>query len=214
MNCQYCDKFCSNAGSLMIHERSCKSNPNKIRGINRFVYAKANGLERPKATNQFIKAKDDNVILKVSNDTKAKMRNSHTGLSISSETKWKISESRKRFLDVNPSMIPWKMNHHYNGPSYAERYFYKVFDLMRLNYKKEVIISRYHLDILLNDKICIEIDGEQHYKNNELNPRDIKRTEYLNSLGYEVKRIRWSLYMKMNKDEKKEFIKNIIADKT
>lgn len=57
--CQYCNKTSKNENSHRNHERCCPSNPNRNykngmlgkKGSNQFLYAEANGLEKPKAWN-------------------------------------------------------------------------------------------------------------------------------------------------------------------
>ena len=57
--------------------------------------------------------------------------------------------------------------------------------------------------------VHIEVDGEQHYTNKGLE-HDKIRTDRLMQCGWKlVKRIRWSQFQKLNKDERKQFINEV-----
>ena len=80
--------------------------------------------------------------------------------------------------------------------SYAEKFWKLVLDNNRINYQHDFVVHKpkgekgvYRLDFLI-DNFDIEVDGEQHYKKS-INEKDVRRDEYLKSLGYIVYRIKW-----------------------
>ena len=101
----------------------------------------------------------------------------------SEESKNKCSYSMKKFLELNPDMVPYVRNHS-SKASYPEMYFNELFNKenINLNYHKQ--IGSYQLDFYNEEKLIdIEIDGEQHYVDSKMPEHDKKRTEYLESLG-------------------------------
>jgi len=58
-------------------------------------------------------------------------------------------------------------------------------------------------------KINIEIDGDQHYYDNKIVESDIRRNKYLESLGWDIIRIRWSEYKKMDNETKIKYLNEI-----
>jgi very-short-patch-repair endonuclease len=127
-------------------------------------------------------------------------------------TKKKISKIRKEYLAANPDKVPYLLNHS-SRCSYPEQYFIEVFKQYNLNVKKSYRVGTYELDFALIDiKVDIEIDGEQHYVDKRIVEHDKKRTKFLTDLGWKTKRIRWSEYQRLNFEEKKKFIEEFIAN--
>lgn len=129
---------------------------------------------------------------------------------LSEKTKKKISESRKKYLIKNPDKVPYKLNHYSKGSSYPENYFNYIFKKYNLEFIKELPISYYSLDFAFNGKINVEIDGEQHYLDKRILNSNGNRDIFLQNLGWETIRIRWSYYQKLSKKEKQIFIEKLI----
>ena len=128
---------------------------------------------------------------------------------LSEETKKKISESRKKYLFENPDKVPYKLNHS-SKESYPEKYFTEVFKNEGIEVIKSFYIGLYELDFcILDKKIDIEIDGSQHYLDKKIVESDKRRNEFLEDDGWDIIRINWSEYQKLNFDEKKEYITNL-----
>jgi len=71
-------------------------------------------------------------------------------------------------------------------------------------------VGSYELDFCIPDKkIDIEIDGDQHYLDENIVKHDIKRNEYLNKNGWTIFRVRWSEYKKMNYNERRNYISEL-----
>jgi very-short-patch-repair endonuclease len=161
---------------------------------NQYTKAKELGLPKPEITEESRKKRSD------ANKNRPPM---------TEETKKKISESRIKFLHENPHMVPYKLNHYSKGRSYAEEYWKAVLDSNNLVYDEQYQIGPYQLDFAFVDaKIDLEIDGDQHHLDPRVVKSDIRRNEYLESLGWEIIRVKWSDYQKL--DDKKTFVDGIM----
>ena len=204
--CHFCGRETTNPGANKAHENKCPSNPNPAtyksgrkpghKGTNQYMKAEKLGLNKPKT----------------SLETKNKLRQANIGKKHTQETKDKISRARLKYLSENPDKVPYKLNHYSKGPSYPERYWKKIFDKARLNYVEQYQIHTYQLDFaLVEEKIDIEIDGDQHYLDERIIKSDKRRNQYLENLGWTVIRIKWSDYKKLvDKQDRKDYVYYII----
>jgi len=125
------------------------------------------------------------------------------------ETRKKISEIRKKYLKENPDKVPYLLNHS-RKESYPEKYFTEVFQNEEIEVVKSFHIGLYELDFCIPDKkIDIEIDGSQHYCDEKIVESDKRRNKFLEDDGWDVIRINWSEYQKLNFDEKNKYILNL-----
>lgn len=128
---------------------------------------------------------------------------------LTQETKDKISKARKEYLKNNPDKVPYLLNHSKNE-SYPEKYFTELFEKEGIKLDKKVRVGLYELDFSVpTKKIDIEIDGSQHYLDEKIVKSDIRRTKFLEENGWDVIRINWSSYQKLNFNEKSQYIFNI-----
>lgn len=128
---------------------------------------------------------------------------------LSEETKKRISESRKKYLLENPDKVPYKINHS-RKESYPEKYFTELFKNEGIEVTKSFYIGIYELDFcILDKKIDIEVDGSQHYLDKKIVESDKRRNKFLEDNGWNIIRINWSEYQKLNFYEKKEYITNL-----
>lgn len=138
-----------------------------------------------------------------------KLSNVGKNRKLSDETKKKISESRKKYLLENPDMVPYKLNHS-SKESYPEKYFSELFLKENIKVERYYYVSIYELDFCVIDKkIDIEIDGEQHFVDDGIRKSDENRNKYLQNLGWTIIRIRWSDYQKLSIEEKKNYISDL-----
>ena len=116
------------------------------------------------------------------------------------EEKKKISESMK---EVYKGKSIWSTQIE-KRKSFAEQYFDACFSDLKQNYH----VNRYFLDLANPEKkLYIEVDGEQYYNDPKVVEHDKVRTQRLEELGWKcLKRIRWSEYKKMSKDEQESLI--------
>ena len=148
------------------------------------------------------------------------IRQKSIGRKHTDESKKMISDGRKKFLNENPQMVPYILNHSRNE-SYPEIYFCDIFEKENINITKKYRIGLYELDFSIPEKkIDIEVDGDQHYLDIKIAESDIRRDDFLKENGWDVIRIRWSDYQKLDKESKckfisklKEYISGLISDK-
>lgn len=193
--CQFCGREFARGCAYAKHEKSCVKNPNRLPGENQFTKAEKQGMPKPPGT-------------------MAGKPGTFKGKKHTEETKKKISESMKKFMEENPDMSPWVHSHYTKRKSYAERYWKKVLTKCDIDFEEQYQVSRYCLDFaVVESKIDIEIDGEQHYCDQRIVESDERRNKYLESLGWKVIRIRWSEYKKLvNKKDRIEFINSVIRN--
>ena len=200
MNCVYCGRYCKNNNALKQHTIRCSNNPNKIT-------VKGHRLGKS-GENQFTKAKKENRKIIVTDETKNKLSKVWLNKTHSEESKLKISKSMKlahkesRAHNIGKSR--WN-----NEMSYPEKFFKKAVDneFDNTDYTMEYNVGLYSIDFAwVNDKLAIEIDGQQHEKL-EYKERDIRKDLKLKSEGWKVLRIKWvdmyhnpKKYIKIAKD--------------
>lgn len=84
-----------------------------------------------------------------------------------------------------------------NEHSYPEKWLIKVLEnefgmKENIDYKTELSFGRYALDFAwINEKFCIEIDGEQHERFEKYKLRDNKKDELLKQNNWQEIRIKW-----------------------
>lgn len=176
-----CGKVLRTRTELQLHHKSCDVF-NSSKGHNQFTKAKALGLPTPKGT-------------MTGKSNLAWLGRKHTD-----DEKRKISESMK---EVYKGKSIWSTQIE-NRKSFAEQYFDACFPDLKQNYH----VDRYFLDLANPEKkLYIEVDGEQHYNDPKVVEHDKVRTQRLEELGWKcLKRIRWSEYKKMSKDEQESLI--------
>jgi hypothetical protein len=190
MNCLFCNKECHSVRSLRQHSIRCIDNPNRLPA--------SPGNSGKKGSNQFMNGRGGIV----SEETKLKIGKSSLGRVHSDETKRKISESRKRFLDENPSKVPYVLNHS-SKVSYPEEYFIDCFsDLQSVVYQYQV--SRFSLDFAnIHTMKYFEVDGEFHYTDQAVILKDTIREEYLSARGWNGIRLRWKDFKNLSTSDQK-----------
>jgi len=133
----------------------------------------------------------------------------------SEETKKKISNIRKQYIVDHPDEAPYLLNHYSHGESYPEKYFADVFEKEKIKLDRYYRIGTYQLDFAdVNKKIDIEVDGSQHRYDPRIVTHDIKRNNFMSSIGWRVFRVYWPEYQKKNLEEREKVvleIKNLVA---
>lgn len=185
--CNFCSYEHIKPNSIIVHQKACRSNPNRIPGKNHYSYGAI-----------------------ISEETREKHRKNSSRKKHSEETKNKISKIRIKFLTENPDKVPYLLNHSSKGASYPELYWKNVLENNSIKFDSELQINKYRLDFVIGN-IDLEIDGDQHYLDKRIVESDLRRKEFLNDLGYEIIRIRWSTYQKLSQEKRIEFVKNIIS---
>lgn len=168
---------------LNEHKKECSIRSNLKRShthLNQYTKAKLLGLPKPE----------------VSEETRKKLSLASSRRRASDETKAKISESMKKAHAEgrahNVGECRWN-----NEPSYPEQWFMRVlkneFGLEKdKDYKMEYPFHKFSLDFAWpEEKLCIEIDGDQHLKFQEQKDRDIKKDQLLKEEGWKELRMFW-----------------------
>lgn len=188
--CKYCGKICKNKNSLAQHEIRCTKNSNRLQkiGPEKGCITWNKGLT--KETNDSIKKQSETFKTNVKN---GKIIPAFKGKHHTIQAKEKISEKLKiaHAEGRSPNIGENRRNH---KPSYPESFIMNVIDneIQNKNYVRELRFYRYSLDFAwINEKKCIEIDGEQHQRDFKQKERDIKKDELLKENGWKELRICW-----------------------
>lgn len=187
--CKYCSRELSRPCGLVIHEKACNSNPDRVPQKNQY-------------TNGGV----------CSEETKRKLSSAGKGRKHSEETKKKISEHRIKYLKENPEKVPYRLNHYSKGESYPEKFWREVLTNANINFVQEKNVSIYRLDFAINETLDLEIDGEQHYVDKRILMSNQRRDEELRRLGWKVLRVRWSEFQKLQDSARSEYVCKIIQE--
>lgn len=203
--CRFCGSERKNGNSLRNHERLCKENPNRQR-IEEYTHTEKweKSCKGHKGANQFTKAKK--LGLPLPEGTMKGKRGPWAGKKRTEEQKRKISETQKRNFKESCNKSIWHTQLE-NRKSFAEQYFDTCFPNLKQNYH----VDRYFLDLANPEKkIYIEVDGEQHYNDRKVVEHDKIRTKRLEELGWKcLRRIRWSEYKRLSKEEQETLIADL-----
>lgn len=133
-------------------------------------------------------------------------------MKISEETKKKISLSLKKAFLENRAHGWANVKQNKNGMSYPEIWFQNMLKINNfdLNYEYNMQFFKYKLDFAWPDKrICIEIDGSQHYVLKERIESDKCKDELLKQFGWKVLRLKWG-YICANTEEAIKLVNNFL----
>ena len=209
--CRYCGKECKNDNSLRNHERLCKENPNRQESSFVSHNEKIRSGERTAWNKGKTKETDDgirhNIESRTRNIESGKTMPSFKGKHLSAEHKAKLSKAQTDYL-IRTGLNRWS-NAHSSERSYPEIFFGEIL--------KDICIEQYVIPGLpykldfadVDNNIDVEIDGEQHYVNDDLCERDQIRDKRLEEIGWRTIRIRWSQFQKLSPNDKEEYIKNL-----
>lgn len=210
--CKYCGKVWKNKNSCTVHGHYCEDNPNRIDSPFA-IYQKElrEGKRKKTYTNQYDKAQKLGLDKPtISDKTRQKMGDVWRGRRHSEESKKKISTSMKKYLTENPDKVPYLLNHYSHGPSYPEIYWMDLIakEKLDLSYHKQIWL--YQLDFFNGEKkIDLEIDGKQHENDPRIKESDLRRTQYLENLGWKVIRVKWDEWKSSSKKKKKVFVETL-----
>ena len=136
-----------------------------------------------------------------------KIKSSSKGKQLKETTKEKISAARIKYLNENPDKHPWKKNDKFK--SIPCEYFKNILKNNGVLFEEEFSPVRdrfFSTDIaFVENKICIEINGEQHYdRKGDLKKYYKDRNELIENSGWTVIEIHYS------KVYDSEYVKSII----
>lgn len=134
------------------------------------------------------------------------------GYKHSIESRINMSKSRKKAFEEGKINKTGWTNRQKKVRSYAEQWLKDYIDsnCTDLNYKEDYPIKNYSLDFAWPHKqICIEMDGEQHFLDQERYESDRKKDNFLLNCGWKILRIRWKECI-IDKDQYRNVIYNFI----
>lgn len=200
-----CGEIFTSRRKLQNHKKECETWKNK----NKYGWSK--GLTKY----------TDERLLHLSNTIQNKIKNNEFKKPIGKciddekeiERRKKISESMKKAANEGRNVGWASTRKQMGGLSYPEKYFKTIIDneFNNKSYEINYPVGKYKLDFAWPDiKVYIEIDGEQHYTEENIQKDEI-RDSFLKDNGWKLlKRIRWSNFQKLNKEEREKFIKDIM----
>lgn len=195
MKCKYCNKEIDLFGpKFSSHVKWCDDNPKKEIYLTKLEHARNKRKELP-ASNHYIKAAQEGREIKTSLETREKLSKAGKGRLHDDETKEIISNKRKKWLQENPELHPWKKSRKFiSAPC---EFFKQKLRSLGIEFEEEYspIEGRYFsIDIAFpQKKIGIEINGEQHYKRTgELKEYYKKRHELIENAGWTLLELHYS----------------------
>ena len=124
----------------------------------------------------------------------------------SEETKKLISEKRKKFLKENPDKHPWRKENTFKSEPCERLKSWLVSKSVKFipEYTNHGVTDRhFSIDIAMPDKrVALEVNGNQHYnRDGSLKPYYEERKSLLESVGWKVYDIHYSMCYRLDKHE-------------
>lgn len=191
--CRYCGKEVGNKGALILHEKHCVKNPNhQLSKTQKYI------TERDSRRDESGKI----VIRKIYRHTE--------------ETKKLLSQKRKRWLKEHKDKHPWK-----NNTKFVSKPCEKLKEYLHdkgINFVDEwepFDDIYYSIDIAWPDeKIGIEVNGNQHYTNEgTLTPYYQKRHDLITAAGWKLFEVPYAYCYNLNDEKFKELFELSIYNK-
>lgn len=209
MECSKCSKNINNKGALIRHENACN-------GITPYFLQSLynNGMSFDEIIQKY-GVNSRGKIKRISRkEALEKLHNSKRGSILSIDQKNKIS-AKLKYAHKEGRHPGWKhINCDPNRRSYPERFFLKVLKnegiLKKYKVLEQLQVDKYFLDFAIIDiKLDLEIDGNQHYISEDAINHDILRNNYLIDNGWKVYRINWKDFYSNTKKAISELINYI-----
>lgn len=208
--CEYCGLEFTSRRKLEYHQKEeCEEKKKQIFTKAGLVNKYPKKVRYCKVCGKQLKTKDSKIFC--SSSCAAKFNN--TERKLSNNTKNKIRNSIYKALK-DGRLNTWGR---VAKPSYPEIFWTNILDNNNIQYEREYHIKEfgYFLDFYIeigNNKIDLEIDGSQHYENEDRIEHDKIRDERMKSLNYIIYRIPWNEIKTDNgKDMMKDKINNFLT---
>ena len=182
LHCKYCGKEIANNGCLVLHERHCKENPNRIECKGN--YGKTKGHPCPfkgetKLTNESLKRKGETYH---DNYKAGKFKASFDGKKHTPESKEKMRLQAIQYIEQLKG--PFRTRYSIKGCRYIDKLNENNnWHLQHAENGGEIEVGGYFLDGYDKElNIVFEYDEPKHYKdviNNVLTERDIERQNFI-----------------------------------
>ena len=215
--CQYCGKEVGNKGALINHEIACNLNPNKVKNPNRkgngghnngnFAWNK--GLTQE--TSKSIKNSHEKW-MKLYKEGKIKF-NPHKW---TVEEKENLSKKRKQWLLDHKDQHVWRRDSKFlSEPCENLKQYLKNKGINFVEEYEPFDDINYCIDIAWPDeKIAIEVNGNQHYnRDGSLSKYYQKRHNLFKERGWKIFEIHYSKCFNINLDDFNDILKLPIYDK-
>ena len=188
--CPYCNKEYNSKNAWCSHKGKCRLNPDYVEKL------KKPRSDKGKHLSEEHRDKIKKGVQRAISEGKKYDGFSWRGKKHTEEEKKKISKGMKKahFEGRAHNIGECRWN---NEPSYPERWLMRVlkneFNLEKdKDYKMEYPFYRFSLDFAWpEEKLCIEIDGEQHERFQEQKDRDLEKDKLLKKEGWKELRKPW-----------------------
>jgi very-short-patch-repair endonuclease len=219
----YCEKCSKEYKSHNYYNHRCLKNRSKFYILEEWKNNDNNLYKCPECECEFSKMglvghyyrkHDERGIKKIENNKKEKKNI----IKLTKEEKSKIlSDAKKKSFMEGKSKGWFHINSDKNRRSYPEKFFIKVFDdndiFNKYTIEEKFTYGKYTIDFLIVElKLIIEIDGQQHFRTEEAINHDKIRDIYFLNEGFKIYRIKWLDVCKDAKGEINQlidFINNI-----
>lgn len=197
MKCEVCSKLLDNTYNYNRHIKKCIL-INDIKNVVRDDYSKGFSMKElsikykisPNTVNFIVKD-----ISRSLSDAVKLARSKYTEIfKHSDKTKEKLRIARLNYLKENYEKTAW-FNKTNSNMSFGEKYIHNLFKEYNM-YTKYDIVNEFHIHpyiidfAFINEKIAVEFDGKVHFEKGQKRiDHDIKKDEYLISIGWKVFRI-------------------------
>lgn len=191
--CDKCGKELKNRGGLGQHKKNCNLTDEIKKRIKKMYF------DDKLSINEIIKKghKRNHIDFVLSGITRSKSQASKLAhkkypkkFKFSEETKQKMRKKRLEYLKKHPFENAWRRT----NLSYIEKLFQNLINKNNLSKKYDIIREYcefpFYIDFaFLNIKLAVEIDGSQHWRNEENKKRDIRKNCFLTKKGWRVYRV-------------------------
>jgi very-short-patch-repair endonuclease len=165
MICKYCEVETNLFGRAHSnHVGWCILNPKREERAKALIKTREHRKGKP-GSNQYTKAKKEGHKVEVTAKTREKLSKAAKGKLHSEESKKKLSTSRKRWLQDNPGLHPWKRHEKFKSIPCEE--LKRRLRELGLEFKEEyepLLERHFSVDIAFPAiKLAVEVNGEQHY---------------------------------------------------
>jgi len=165
MICKYCEIETNLVGGAHSnHVAWCTSNPKREERAKALIKTREHRKGKP-GSNQHIKAAKEGRKSEVTSETRAKISKKAKGRLHSKEVKEKLSVLRKKWLQDNPDLHPWKRHDKFKSIPCEE--LKRRLRELGLEFKEEfepLVERHFSVDIAFPAiKLAVEVNGDQHY---------------------------------------------------
>lgn len=165
MICKYCNTETNlSGGAQSNHVAWCDKNPKRAERASALIKAREARKGTP-GTNQYTRAAKEGRKIEVSQETREKISNSGKGRLHSEETRILLSDQRKKWLQENPELHPWKRNDKFK--SIPCQHLKDRLRALGVPFEEEYTPLEerlFSVDIAFPEKkVAVEVNGEQHY---------------------------------------------------